>query len=244
LKVLFALLFLPVYCFSFVVLIDPGHGGQELGAIGKHGKKHIYEKDISLQISKEIKRYINKQHTVYLTRSFDRDLSLQERAKMADTVKADIFVSVHFNSSIKERHNGFETFYLHNTKNKATKKVERIENKSLEGDDKLINNILIDLVIQKTTKQSKKLASSVHSQLNRTLPSKFKMQDRGLKKGLFYVLALAKRPAILLEGGFMSNKNDLKKIQQRNFIKEYSKAIAKGIEIYLATLTDKTVPIF
>ena len=224
-------LLLSLKSFCFVVLLDPGHGGDEHGATSKvvkvnsKGKKYsekVKEKDLSLRVAKEIKSILSKNHNVYLTRSFDRHISLEDRAKMADTVKADIFVSIHFNSYSSSKYSGFETYYLHNNKNKAISKVERIENKEVSGNDKIVNQILIDLVIQKTTKASKKLAQFVHSKASKDLSSLFKMKNRGIKPGLFYVLALSKRPGILLEGGFMSNPSELKLISSDEYIKNYS----------------------
>lgn len=247
------LLLISLNCFSFVVLLDPGHGGEEDGATrtlrkvnskGRAYYENIYEKDLSLRVAKEIKKFLKNKHTVYLTRSFDRNISLEERAKMADTVKADIFISIHFNSYNSKKYNGFETYYLHNKKNKAISKVERIENNEVSGNDKIVNQILIDLVIQKTTKASKNLANFVHSKVSKSLSKNFKMNDRGIKPGLFYVLALSKRPGILLEGGFMSNPKELGVINSEKYILSYSEAVAKGISDYLNTLDPKGIPLF
>lgn len=238
---------------AFVVLLDPGHGGSEHGAVrnldkinskGKKYSQRILEKDLSLEVAKEIKKFLNKKYNVYLTRSFDRDISLEERSKMADTVKADIFVSIHFNSYNSSQFSGFETYYLHNNKNKAISKVERIENKEVSGNEKVVNQILIDLVIQKTTKASKKLAEFVHSNTSKDLSSMFNMKNRGIKPGLFYVLALSKRPGILLEGGFMSNPKELSLISSKKYIKKYSESVARGIESYLSTLDPKDISLF
>ena len=96
--------------FAFVVLIDPGHGGKELGAVsniklrnskGKTYSKKIFEKDLTLVLAKKIKERIDKKFSTYLTRSFDRTVTLEQRAALADTVKADLFISIHFNSKFK-----------------------------------------------------------------------------------------------------------------------------------------------
>lgn len=253
LKLLLLNLLICFHAHSFVVLLDPGHGGDEHGAVrdlvltnskGVKYSEKIKEKDLSLRVAKEIKKYLKNKHNVYLTRSFDRKISLEDRAKMADTVKADIFVSIHFNSYSKTKYTGFETYYLDNNKDKAISKVERIENKEVSGNDKIVNQILIDLVIEKTTKASKKLAEFVHSKTSKDLSSIFKMRNRGIKPGLFYVLALSKRPGILLEGGFMSNPKELGLIRSKKYIKQYSLSVAKGIETYLATLTPKDISLF
>lgn len=252
----FTLLFLIFFSYnslSFVVLIDPGHGGDELGAVaklkmsnskGRSYVRHVYEKDLSLRLSKKIKSILDKKFTVYLTRSFDRKISLEERADMADTVKADIFISVHFNASIEKKSHGFETYYLDNHTDKVIKKVEDIENRDLKGEEKIINKILIDLVIEKTAPSSKKLATFIHGSLDKKITKKFSMKNRSIRPGLFYVLALSKRPGVLIEGGFMTNAKELKKIQSDKYLDDYAASIAEGIINYQKTLPKKDLPLF
>ena len=252
-KIIFTLIFLWVQKAScFVVLIDPGHGGKELGAVGSFRKKNskgkiyshkIYEKDLTLKVALYLKKELQKQFSTYLTRSFDRTVSLEERAELAETVKADVFISIHFNSSEEHNSHGFETYYLDNHQDKAIKKVEAIENTGLEGDNKIINQILIDLAIQKTVPSSKKLANSIHMAIGKKIV-KFNMRDRGIKPGLFYVLALSKRPGVLLEGGFISRPDELKKIQTTIFLKKYAQSIANGIRDYQKSLPEKSLPLF
>lgn len=235
-----------------VILIDPGHGGQELGAVGKKWKKHkqesylhnVYEKDLTLILAKRLKRELEKHHTVYLTRSVDRHVSLEERAQMANTVKANLFVSIHFNSASEHDSHGIETYYLDNHDDAAVKKVEGLENSVFNVQDQVVNKILIDLVIHKTAKSSRKLALAIHKQLNSKVIRRYKMRDRGVKAGLFYVLALAQRPAVLIEGGFMSNKNDLSKMMRNDFLQNYAKAMAQGIKNYLSQLPPKDLALF
>ena len=124
--------------YSFVILIDPGHGGEELGAVatvkmknskGKTYHHKIFEKNLSLRLARKLKKNLDPYYTVYLTRSIDRKVSLQERADMAETVKADIFISIHFNAAHDKKSRGFETYFLGNHNDKAVKKMEDIENK-------------------------------------------------------------------------------------------------------------------
>lgn len=238
---------------AFVVLIDPGHGGEELGAMsrlwvkkknGTRKTKNIYEKDLTLRLSKKLKKYLDPFYTTYLTRSFDRTVGLDERANMADVVKADLFVSIHFNSSNESKSNGYETYYLDNHADVAIKKVETIENKYLKGAAKTVNQILIDLVIQKTVAQSKKLANSIHDRVRSSVGKKYKLKDRGVKPGLFFVLALSKRPGVLIEVGFMSNLKELSILNQEKFLDKYAYDISVGIREYLKTQVDKDLPLF
>lgn len=230
--------------FGYVVLIDPGHGGEELGAVAKMGKKEIYEKDLTLLLSKKIKKYLPSNITAYLTRSFDRTVTLASRADMADTVKADLFVSIHFNSASDHSASGFEVYYLDNHDDAAVKKVEVIENKNVDESDAVINQILIDLVIGKTVTSSKLLATKILDQIEGSIEKKYHRKNRGIRAGLFYVLALSKRPGVLVEVGFMSNQKELSVMRKGAFLESYAKAIAIGIENYVKTLPPKNLILF
>ena len=107
-----------------------------------------------------------------------------------------------------------------------------------------MNQILIDLVISKTVTESKKLANSIHKYVGLKVEKKFKMKDRGVKPGLFYVLALSKRPGILVEAGFMSNDKEIWKVQKKSFLDAYADAIASGVKDHLKGKKDKDLPLF
>ena len=108
----------------------------------------------------------------------------------------------------------------------------------------MINQILIDIVIDKTVDSSKKLAKYIHGNVNRKISKRFKMKNRGIKPGLFYVLALSKRPGVLIEAGFMSNPKEIKKISSNTYLDAYAKAIAAGVVEYHKTLPKKDLPLF
>lgn len=235
---LFVLSFLFIFSsssFAKVVLIDPGHGGEEVGAVGHldlKKQRRIYEKDLALRLSKKIKEELSKKTSAYLTRSVDRLVTLQERADLADLVKADLFLSIHFNSSTNNKSQGFEIYYLDNNSNVAANKVERAENLNLKGEELIVNQILVDLVVQQTVTYSRQLASLVHENVKPTV-KKHKMIDRGIKPGLFYVLALSKRPGLLVEVGFVSNQGELKKVNEDRFLDEMAKSISAGVLAYI-----------
>lgn len=253
-KITFFSLFLLLsgYAQGFVILIDPGHGGKELGAVsyivekvkGKKVTKKLYEKDLCLQLAKLLKEKLSEHFTVYLTRSFDNTVSLQQRADLADTVKADLFISIHFNASHVRNSHGFETFYLGNHKDRAVQKVEKIENQELEGDDKVINQILIDLAIKKTAKASKQVAKAVHKRIKSRVEKRFSIKDRGVKPSLFYVLALSKRPGLLLEAGFMSNPREVFQIKSSKYMEVYAEAVVDGVRDFYESRPKKKVPLF
>lgn len=232
------LLFVP-NVYAKKVLLDPGHGGEDCGAKGKIWKKKklqvVCEKDIALNIAKQIKKYIDMsgRHSAYLTRVTDKTLTLEKRSKMADFIKADIFVSIHLNASTTRSSHGFETFYLDNHRDAAVHKIEKVENKDVTGEEKVINTILADLVIERVAPKSKELGQFVHDAIKVKLVNRYKVPDRGLKPGLFYVLALSKRPSILLEAGFLTNQKEASLMNDSWFQRVYAKNVAKGIVDFL-----------
>lgn len=230
--IVFFLFIFQVKAFATVVLVDPGHGGEELGAVSKLSGKKIYEKDLALRLSAKVKEILSKKTSTFLTRSLDRTVSLQERADLADLVKADLFLSIHFNSSPNPKSHGFELYYLDNKSNAATQKVEKHENASLKGEELIVNQILVDLVIGQTVSHSRQLASDVHSHL-RPILKKHRIDDRGVKPGLFYVLALSKRPGLLIEVGFMSNGAELAKVSSEKFLDDMAQGISDGVFQYI-----------
>lgn len=221
---------------SQVILVDPGHGGEDCGAKkfikkGKDSQK-ICEKDLALEIAKAIQNKLKTKYRVYLTRSFDRNLTLHQRAEMADKVKADLFISVHANSSRYRKSNGFETYYLSNHKDKAISKIESVENTDVSGTQVIINKILADLVIDRSAPQSKSLASHIHRNIKKNLKKKYKIRNRGIKPAIFYVLVLSKRPAVLLEPGFISNAKDYKRLFSKEFQDAYAQSVLEGVNDY------------
>ncbi len=231
-------LFWPWSSQAYTILIDPGHGGEDEGATARYyyGKKKwklVKEKDIALELAKKIHRKLSKKYNSFLTRSIDRNVGLHERAQMAEKLKANLFISVHINSSSGKNPRGFETYYLDNHQDSAVHKVEKIENRELKGEELEVNKILIDLAIERTVKTSKALANHIHSEIHKLVGKRYRLINRGVKPALFYVLALTKRPGILLEVGFLSNSKELKKLLNPKFQERYAEAVTRGIEKYL-----------
>lgn len=228
---------------AMTILIDPGHGGDDFGAkkISSNAKeKSYYEKDLTLSISLKVRDLLKKKsYSVFLTRSVDRTITLEERATMCEKVKADLFISIHVNSDLKKVSHGVESYYLDNHQDIAVKKLEDVENKNLNGEELIINQILTDLVIERSVQSSKSLANFLHKNIMANV-KEFKMKDRGVRPGLFYVLALSKRPSALLEIGFLSNTDDRNKITGDKFKDRYAKGIVDGIISYIGTNKKKT----
>jgi N-acetylmuramoyl-L-alanine amidase len=227
---------------AYTILIDPGHGGEEHGASVTYKGKPIYEKDLSLAYAKSLYQELSRFFSTYLTRSYDKTVSLQARADLAEKVKADLVISIHFNSFSSSTPKGYETYYLDNHKDGAVQKVENLENKALAGEDLVINQILIDLVIQKTVDTSKKLAIDVHSSVLKELKNQsFSIVNRKVRPGLFYLLALSKTPGMLIEVGFMSNPNELERLLSEKFRQAWAKAMAKAL-VEFAKANKKLTP--
>lgn len=240
---LLCLLFVSHGSFGYTVLVDPGHGGEDQGASGHYFKKLpngklekviVHEKDITLQIAKKVfQKLKDKRYKVFLTRSIDRTVTLQGRADIADQVQADLFISIHLNSAFSKQASGIETYYLDNHTDAAVKKVEEVENRMLEGEELVIQQILIDLVVERTAKTSRTLATTIHDQLLAKVASPYSMKDRQMRPGVFYVLALSKRPAVLLEAGFMSNESELYKMTTAKFQERFAAAVVEGIDRFM-----------
>lgn len=242
---LFSLIFFLADASAFTILIDPGHGGDEDGAVattqGETPPRIIKEKDIALDIAKKIHELLRqKNYSVYLTRSIDRTVTLQERAAIAEKTKADLFISVHINSSPEAGAVGFETYYLDNHDDVAIKKVEKTENIQADGENVVVQQILVDLVVQQTVSTSKPLAESIHSELKARTGRKYKIPSRGVKPGLFYVLALSKRPGVLLEVGFISTYKERARMMNPKFQDDYAADVVRGIEAYIKKRSAKT----
>ncbi|MFA6236605.1 MAG: N-acetylmuramoyl-L-alanine amidase [Bacteriovorax sp.] len=223
---------------AFTILIDPGHGGEDDGAkamtVGRVPEELIKEKDISLSIAQRIHEKLSaKNYTVFLTRSFDRTVTLPERAAIAEKTKADLFISVHINSSPEPSAVGFETYYLDNHNDVAIKKVEKTENVQTKGDEVVVQQILVDLVVEQTVKTSKPLAADIHSAIKSSVGRKYGIPSRGIKPGLFFVLALSKRPGVLLEVGFISTQKERVRMMNPKFQDDYASAVVNGIEKFI-----------
>lgn len=208
---------------SHRIVLDPGHGGKDYGAKGNG----LEEKTIALDIAKRTKNMLEEhKYNVLLTRNQDCDMSLVERSTLAEQLKADLFVSIHVNStkSIATTHNGIETFYLQNSDLVSPTRHGGFLFINLKKDPSLIT--LIDEHIQANTQLSQTLAKSIQSSLVNFLKSQeIYINDRGVKADKFRVLLRSPIPAALVEVGFITNKNDATQLSD----KEYRNKIAYGI---------------
>jgi N-acetylmuramoyl-L-alanine amidase len=222
------------------VVIDPGHGGHDPGAVGPKG---LYEKDVVLDIALKLKEILltDPLNEVFLTRETDRFVSLEERTAMANRKNADFFVSIHANANPVRRVKGIETYLLNWTNDEEAMRVAARENKiSLKKMREMhrkmdtLGMILNDLSRDSKRNDSIKLANYIQQSMVTTLnnESSYKRIDLGVKQALFYVLFGARMPSVLVEVSFISNPQEEQLLSDESYRMQIAKAIAKGLNTY------------
>jgi len=221
------------------IIIDPGHGGKDPGAVGYRGTK---EKDIVLDVAKRLAKKIekNSKTKVILTREEDIFIRLQDRTKFANSNEGDLFISIHTNAAKDRRASGFETFLIGPNKNEAAIKVAARENSALalEGfsGKELTNEDLIKATIAQSAfaAKSEEFASLVQNEIKKRVQSK----DRGVKQAGFYVLMGASMPNVLIELGFISNPNEEKKLNSSSYRDVLATSIYYAVLKYQKSFND------
>ena len=218
---------------NFIVVIDPGHGGKDPGAIGVNG---TFEKDINLLFAKIIKSVLSSNNIkVKLTRIDDRYLYLRERINFAEKAKADLFISIHADASKNRNASGFSIFSLSNkaSDNEARELAQR-ENKSdligglkIRHSDPLIKDNLIKIFQRQTMNESSKIANIVIRNIK-----KLSIKNRGHRNAGFVVLKSLTTPSILVELGFITNKKEEKLLNNKRYLTKISKIISLSIFNY------------
>lgn len=223
------------------VVIDAGHGGKDPGAIGPGG---LQEKDITLYVGKKLGKILKQKHGVNIIYTRDKDIyvPLNERTEIANSRKADLFISIHVNASEKRKTRGIETYFLNWTNDREALKVAARENKiSINKMEKIqdgLQMILQDLARNNKREESMRLAHSVQNSLVDTLRGDYsKIENLGVKYALFYVLVGAEMPSILVEISFISNHEEEKRLAADSYRDKVAEAIAKGIDAYISQST-------
>jgi N-acetylmuramoyl-L-alanine amidase len=223
---------------TFVVVIDPGHGGKDPGAVSTDGS--LKEKDITLDVAKRFKTALESKSRnvrVTLTREDDRSLSLQERTAIANSLNADLFVSVHCNADVDASSKGIETFFLDKANSPRAMKVAARENGIPLSKMSDLEATLLDLMMTSKKSESTELAKTIHEALARGLErSKFSVRNRGVKQAPFYVLLGAQMPAILVECAFISSSRALRTLTSPQYLGSVAEGLANGAALYLRGL--------
>ena len=226
-----------------LIVLDPGHGGKDSGAVGPTGLK---EKDITLAIAKEIQKDLvrNMDVVVVLTRDSDKYLTLTERTDFANGLGADLFISLHINASRVSRPDGVETYFLsYDATDDDARRLAAFENgegilsevKNENFSDDL-ESILWDLTQTATHHESSTLAESIQNSLARM----WKGEKRGVKQAHFKVLVGATMPAVLVEMGFISNPGEEDLLKDPHTHRRLAYAVTNGV-IDFESATRKTL---
>lgn len=219
------------------VVIDAGHGGKDTGTIGPNG---LLEKDLVLDVALRLGRLISKQlgAEVVYTRSDDTFIPLGERTAIANRAKADLFISVHANSSAEPSATGVETYYFNLHGDKKATDVAMRENATDENAISDLNDLLKKAVLQTKLEESKEFAQKVNDSLTaNAVRMNSNAHDRGVRKAPFVVLIGASMPSILAEIGFVSNPHDEKLLKKNDQRERIAEALLKGVTEYANSLS-------
>jgi N-acetylmuramoyl-L-alanine amidase len=214
------------------IVIDPGHGGKDPGAIA-NGLK---EKNVVLAISKQLKANLEEKfgYEVLLTRKDDTFIPLEERTAIANGNNADLFISLHINAHPTSSVHGLETYFLNLTSSKEAMRVAAFENATSELQMSDLQDVLANIMKNSKIKESSRLAKNVHSTLISGLGDEgYPLKDLGVKQAPFYVLIGAEMPAILIEVAFISNPDEAKKLGDEKFLQSVALQASQGIEAYI-----------
>jgi N-acetylmuramoyl-L-alanine amidase len=222
------------------IVIDPGHGGTETGAIGPSG---VAEKELTLLLARELEARLAQRLPVrvVLTRTGDSNLPHDTRTAIANQNKADLFVSIHLNSSLGAGARGAETYFLSTEASDArAAAAAAAENLDTPGaaDDPAgqdLELILWDLAQTYHLSESQRFAGMIQRELNEAL----QLRDRGVKQAPFRVLRGAAMPAVLVELGFLSNPEEEKKLQDPAYRGELADALTRAIARYKALVENR-----
>lgn len=217
------------------VIIDPGHGGHDPGAM----RDGLREKDLVLDISRRVAKFLveEESYEVILTRNSDVFIPLEERTAIANSKSADLFVSIHANASRNRRVRGLETYYLNLATSPEAERTAARENAVSTRRISELQDLLSQIMNNSKIAESREFAHHVHgSMVKRAVASDRTARDLGVKTAPFYVLLGANMPSVLLEVSFLSNPDDAKLLASDDFRQKIARSIADGIKSYTTTL--------
>jgi len=218
-----------------LIVVDPGHGGKDLGALGANG---LVEKDLNLKISLLLKDVLEKQYhyRVMLTRGDDTFIPLKERGPVANNNEAALFVSIHANAAMRREAHGIETYYLGRALSEQARETAARENGDLVYSvaDEPTQRILADMLSTSKMNDSARLAATVQEVLLRNARKGYKtVKDLGVKEGPFWVLHDTVMPSILVEVGFVTHRGEEKKLKDADYQQRLAESVGKGIYEFL-----------
>ena len=216
------------------IAIDPGHGGDSLGTKAPLG---LVEKELTLDIARRVRKLLEPDYQVLMTRQEDRSLSLEDRGLTANRAGADIFVSIHLNWIEDRKTRGIETYYLGPTDDPFLTRLAAAENResgySLADMRRLLDRIYAGVRQEKSKKLAEVVQSSLLGALGKVRPG---LQNRGVKAAPFIVLLTTEMPAILAEVSCLSNEDEAELLTQPQYRQTIAEALAAGVRSYADTV--------
>lgn len=215
------------------IVIDPGHGGKDPGAVGKGG---LQEKDVVLKLGKMLRDKLKGAFngSIIMTRDTDVFIPLEERTAIANSKEADIFISLHINASPRRAATGVETYILNISHDQEARRLAARENATSTRSVSDLEFILNDLIKTAKTNDSSQLAASVNTNLVRRLQENYSgIKSNGVKGAPFYVLVGTKMPSILVESSFISNPEEEKRLRDEKYLQSIVDGIYNGLVEYL-----------
>jgi N-acetylmuramoyl-L-alanine amidase len=219
------------------IVIDPGHGGHDTGTIGPDG---LLEKDLVVDVGRRLGKLLESRlgAEVVYTRKDDTFIPLETRTAIANQDQADLFVSIHANSSRDPNARGVETYYLNFTSSADALEVAARENAVSEKSIHELGDLVKKIALKEKIEESHEFASDVQEALHSGLSSKNPgLRNRGVKKAPFIVLIGANMPSILAEISFVSNPADERKLQTPEYRQRIAESLYRGIAKYVSGLS-------
>jgi N-acetylmuramoyl-L-alanine amidase len=218
------------------IVVDPGHGGHDPGAVGPSG---LQEKEVVLTIGLKLRELLREELglDVVMTRSTDVFIPLEERTAIANKVNADLFLSVHANAAANRNANGIETYYLNLAKTEKAAQLAAKENGTSLEKVSVLQAILFDLMANYKLNDSAHLADEVQKSLHRKARGYYAdVKNLGVKQGPFYVLVGATMPSILVETAFLSNAQEEARLKDPAYLDLTAEGILDGVRGYISSL--------
>jgi N-acetylmuramoyl-L-alanine amidase len=223
------------------IVIDAGHGGHDPGTIGRGG---LQEKDLVLDVALRLEKMVRGElgAEVVMTRSTDVFVPLEERTAIANAKGADLFLSVHANSSRNATARGIETYFLNFAKNPHAEEVAARENAISPATLKDLQGLVKAITLNTKIDESRDFASSVQEALVETVRGRYPVENRGVHTAPFYVLIGANMPSILAEIAFVSHPEDEKLLRTPDYRETIARSLFKGVKTYLDGLSRTQQP--
>ena len=219
------------------IVLDPGHGGHDTGTVGPEG---LREKDLVLDVAKRLGAMIEDRmgSEVIFTRSDDTFIPLERRTEIANEAKADLFLSIHANSSPVRSAAGVETYYLSFTTSRTALDLAARENAGSQETVYDLQDLLQKIALNDKIGESRDFAARVQTSLFAlSAKSNARAKDRGVRKAPFVVLIGANMPSVLAEIGFISNAHDENTMKRAEYRQRIAEALYKGLSGYAGTLS-------